>query len=45
MPVVGDQCRTLVQWRDGDDLGVEPGEPIALRFRMNKARIYGLDFE
>lgn len=45
VPIVGDQCRTLVQWRGGDDLGVEEGEPIAIRFRMRKAKIYGLDFE
>ena len=45
VPVVGDQHRTLVQWQGGDDLGNEDGQPIALRFRINRAKIYGLDFE
>lgn len=28
-----------------DDLGVEKDAPIALRFRMDKARIYGVEFQ
>jgi hypothetical protein len=44
-PVVGDQYRTLVTWKGGDTLGISAGKPVVLRFRMEKARIYGLDFE
>jgi hypothetical protein len=45
VPIVGDQHRTVVQWQQDDDLGFEENEPISLRFRMNKAKIYGVDFE
>ena len=45
VPIIGDQYRTVVKWKGGDELGVEPGQPISLRFRMNKATIYGLDFQ
>lgn len=45
VPVVGDQYGTVVRWKDGDDLGFNENEAVSLRFRMNKAKIYGLDFE
>jgi len=45
VPIVGDQYRTPVTWKGGDDLGAEESEPIALKFRITKAKIYGLDFE
>jgi len=45
IPIIGDQHRTQVRWKDADDLGVAPGEPVVLRFRMKKAKIYCLDFE
>ena len=45
VPLIGDHYRTLVAWKQGDDLGVEENAPVALRFRMDKAKIYGLDFE
>lgn len=41
----GDQHRTLVKWKGADDLGVKVGEPVMLRFRMDRAKIYSLDFE
>jgi hypothetical protein len=41
----GDQYRTIVRWKTGDDLGVAAGEPVALRFRMTMASLYSLDFE
>lgn len=44
-PVIGDQFRTLVTWKEGEDLGVPVGQPLALRFRMNQASIYALEFE
>ena len=43
--ISGDQYRTAVTWKSDETLGVKPGEPIVLRFRMNHAKIYALDFE
>ena len=46
IPIVGDQFRTLVKWKDGVEThGVETGKPIVLRFRLARAKLYGLDFE
>jgi hypothetical protein len=45
IPIVGDQYRTPVTWRDGNLLTSNPGEPVQLRFRMEYANLYGLDFE
>ena len=45
VPIIGDQFQTIVKWKEADDLGVEEGEPVILRFRMKKAKIYCLDFE
>ena len=45
IPIVGDQHRTIVQWKGGDDIGVKPGAPLTLRFRMQRAKIYCLDFD
>ena len=45
VPIVGDQYRSLVTWKGHDTLGVKKGEPLVLRVRMDKARIYALDFE
>jgi hypothetical protein len=45
IPITGDAFRQPVKWDGCDDLGVKTGEPIVLRFRMSRARIYGLDFE
>lgn len=45
IPIVGDQYRTPVTWRDGNLLTSNPGEPVQLRFRMEYAKLYGLDFE
>jgi hypothetical protein len=44
-PIIGDQYRTPVTWKGGETLGVKTREPILLRFQMDKAKIYGLDFE
>ncbi len=45
VPIIGDQHRKTVAWKAAEDLGVEKGKPIVLRFRMRHAKIYGLDFE
>ncbi len=43
--VVGDQFRSAVTWKGNDAINVKVGEPVLLRFRMDKAKIYWLDFE
>jgi len=45
IPIIGDQPRVQVRWNNADDLGVKPGEPVILRFKMEQAEIYSLDFE
>jgi hypothetical protein len=45
VPIIGDQHRSVVTWKNADTHGAEVGKPIVLRFRMDKAKLYGLDFE
>lgn len=44
VPVVGDNYRTTVVWKNHDNLGIELGQAVILRFKMNQACIYSLDF-
>jgi hypothetical protein len=44
-PIIGDQFRQLVTWKGEPDFGFEAGAAILLRFRLEKASIYCLDFE
>lgn len=44
-PIIGDQYKTLVTWKGGEDIGVPEGIPICLRFRLDQAKIFFLDFE
>jgi hypothetical protein len=44
-PIMGDQFRAPITWKETDALGVEASKPVVLRFLVNKAKIYGLDFE
>jgi len=44
-PIVGDQYRKPVTWKGQADLGHRNGSPIVLRFRMTKAKLFGLEFE
>lgn len=43
--VVGDKFQVPVKWDGQEDLGFEKGQPICLKFRLNKAKIYGLVFQ
>ena len=45
VPVVGDHHWSLVTWKGGDDLGFGESAAIVLRFRLDKAELYGLQFE
>lgn len=44
-PIIGDQYKTLVTWKSGEDIGVPEGSPICLRFKLDQAKIFFLDFE
>jgi hypothetical protein len=44
-PIIGDQYRKAVTWKDNDELVPESNKPIRLRFRMEKAQLFGLEFE
>lgn len=43
-PIVGDHPRALVQWNSEDTLGVNPGEPVILRFVMEQAELFAIEF-
>ena len=43
--IIGDQYQTKLQWGDSSDIGVPDGKPVILHFVMDRAKIYGLDFE
>jgi hypothetical protein len=45
VPIVGDHFWTQVKWKGQEELGVEVGKPIAFRFRLDRAKIYGLEFK
>jgi len=45
IPIIGDQYKTFIRWKDHDDIGVELGEPVMLRFKMRQAKVYFVDFE
>jgi hypothetical protein len=46
VPIVGDQFRAPLRWKDGaNDLGSDPGQPICLRVKMDHAQIFALEFD
>ncbi|MGQ9731872.1 MAG: hypothetical protein ACUVX8_11460 [Candidatus Zipacnadales bacterium] len=44
-PIIGDRFHTPISWRGETDLGFQEGEAILLRFRMEQASIFALDFQ
>lgn len=44
VPICGDHMSASVVWIAHNDLGVAPGQPVRLRFRLRQASIYSLDF-
>lgn len=44
VPIVGDQPAAPVRWKEREDLGAKEGVGLILRFRMEKASIFGLEF-
>lgn len=45
IPIIGDHPRTLVRWKNADDLGIKPGEPVVLLFKLEQAEVFALEFE
>lgn len=45
VPIVGDQFRTQVVWKEHEDLGFPDDQGITIRFRLDKAKVFGLEFE
>jgi hypothetical protein len=43
--IIGDQFWTEVTWNGEAELPVDPGTPIWFRFKLNQAKLYGLEFE
>jgi hypothetical protein len=43
--MMGDQYRVAATWKGQSDLGFPDGSPVLLRFRMNRAKLFALDFE
>ncbi len=43
--VLGDAYRETVKWRGREELGVERGTPILLRFRLERAKLYWVEFD
>lgn len=43
--VFGDVYRKPLTWKGLADLGFEQGSPVILRFRLDRAKIFSLDFE
>lgn len=44
-PLFGDLNWTTVTWGDKAEWGKQVGKPITLRFRLDKADLYGIEFE
>jgi hypothetical protein len=45
VPIVGDHHYVPVRWKTGDDMNFDPQDPICLRFQLDRATIYGIQFE
>jgi hypothetical protein len=45
IPLFGDCHGELIHWKEHDDLGVEAGEAVLLRFRLEAGNVYYVDFE
>jgi hypothetical protein len=43
-PLFGDLPWTPLTWNGQDDLGYKEGSPIMLRFRLDHAQLFGLEF-
>ncbi len=44
-PIRGDQFWTAVTWNGESDLGLDEGEGVVIRFQMDRAELFGIEFE
>ncbi len=44
-PVIGNQYKSIVRWKNSNNLGIKTGTPVFLRFKMKMAKIYELYFD
>ena len=44
VPLMGDLHWAPVVWTEHDDMGVDPGAPVILRFGLDKVQLFGLEF-
>jgi hypothetical protein len=44
-PIQGDQFWKTVTWKGESDLGIEEGDAVVIRFKMDRAKLYGIEFE
>ncbi|MDD2763163.1 MAG: hypothetical protein PHE83_04205 [Opitutaceae bacterium] len=44
VPIVGDQPAARLRWGNEEELGGRPDQPIMLRFRLEQAKIFSLEF-
>jgi hypothetical protein len=44
-PIFGDQHWATVSWKGESDLGFKQGQSVTLRFKLDQAEIYGLEFD
>ncbi len=44
VPVFGDCHRTPIRWKNHDDIGTAPDQPVILRFRIEQGSVYFVDF-
>ena len=45
VPIVGDQYLAPVVWKDHEDLGFADDRGVIIRFRLDRAKVFGLEFE
>ncbi len=44
-PIIGDAYRAPVTWKGEATLGIEPGKPVILRFKLDRAKVFWAEFE
>jgi hypothetical protein len=44
-PIQGDQFWTAVTWNGDADMGFREGECVIVRFKMDRAKLFGIEFE
>ena len=42
--IVGDQPAAPLKWGENQDIGIDPNKPVILRFRMDQAKLFAIEF-